>query len=57
MKKWLKCIATAIGITAVLLLDVGGLVLFIATLHIAYLLPLIFSFIAWLSVLIYSTTD
>ena len=55
--KAIKSIAIAIGITAILIADIFGIIFFNITGSFFYLLPIIGSFIGWLSALISCTTD
>lgn len=55
--KAIKSIAIAIGITAIPIADILGIIFFNITGSFLYLLPIIGSFIGWLSALIYCTTD
>ena len=55
--KVIKSIAMAIGITLILIADIFGIIFFNITGSFLYLLPIIGSFIGWLSALIYCPTD
>ena len=55
--KVIKSIAIAIGITLVLIVNIFGIIFFNITGSFFYLLPIIGSFIGWLSALIYCITN
>ena len=55
--KVIKSIAIALGITLILIVDIFGIIFFNITGSFFYLLPIIGSFIGWLSALIYCTID
>ena len=55
--KVIKSIAIAIGITTILIVDILGIIFFNITGSFFYLLPIVGSFIGWLSALIYCVTD
>lgn len=55
--KVIKSIAIALGITLILIVDIFGIIFFNITGSFFYLLPIIGSFIGWLSALIYCISN
>ena len=55
--KWIRSIAMALGITVAIMINIIAICLFNVTYNFVYLIPVIVSFISWLSVLFYIISD